>query len=134
MTNTVAVNYVSTIPEYYLLIFLGFGLAIFIFSLQSKLNISLQENGLSSINLNSYGNVYQFIKTISSWGSFYFISTILIFISSIYPVNETFFRPILYNFAFFIILIVTCYIFLVYTKLVIIELIKSLLKAREYGL
>jgi len=125
---------VSTIPEYYLLIFLGFGLAIFIFSLQSKLNISLQENGLSSINLNSYGNVYQFIKTISSWGSFYFISTILIFISSIYPVNETFFRPILYNFAFFIILIVTCYIFLVYTKLVIIELIKSLLKAREYGL
>jgi hypothetical protein len=134
LTNTVAVNYVSTIPEYYLLIFLGFGLAIFIFSLQSKLNISLQENGLSSINLNSYGNVYQFIKTISSWGSFYFISTILIFISSIYPVNETFFRPILYNFAFFIILIVTCYIFLVYTKLVIIELIKSLLKAREYGL
>lgn len=108
--------YISTIPEQFLIIFLGFGLSVLAFSVQTKLNILFKTDKLIEIKLTSYGGIYNFVKNVCNWGVLYLVAAIFLLLSSVFPKNNLNWRPILYNISFVISLITTFYLTLLYFR------------------
>jgi hypothetical protein len=129
------VKYMSDLESGRLLIFLGFGITLLIFSLSSKMSISINNSNNKEYNrLQRYADVYRFIKTIFNWGILYFIAAIFILLSTLVSFSENFFRPILYNIGFFITLIWTIFLTLVYIRLVLFGLLQDMILGNRYNL
>ena len=125
---------ISNISEGDLLIFYGLGVALLVFSIQIKIT-SISEGGkVIDYKIARHAGVYRFIKTVFNWGVIYFICGIFALISSVFPKENTMYRPIFYNISFITALVFTIFLTIAYSYLVLWELFLDWRIARKYGL
>jgi hypothetical protein len=132
--SNITVDYITKLSTGELLIFYGFGIALLVLSIQIKVTASKSVREDSDIRLARYAGIYNFVKTVFNWGVFYFISAVLILISSIFSNDSSFFKPLLHNISFILATSITIFFTFAYIILVIKELLLTWLDAREYGL
>jgi hypothetical protein len=125
---------ISDIETGRLLIFLGFGIALLVFSLNSKLSITI-DNGNSKNNaIQRYADVYRFIKTVFNWGILYFIASVFLLLSTVVYFSNDFWRPLFYNIGFIITVTCTTFLTTAYIKLVVFGLLQDMILASRYNL
>ena len=128
------IPYITTLSSDNLLIFYGIGTTLLVLAIQFKITIMVKKKHNSEIKLARYRGLYKFIKTVFNWGIFYFLSAVFIFISSLFPKADVFWRPIFFNMSFVFASFATLFITLAYFVLVVKDLIYSMITAAMYEL
>ena len=128
------IEYYTNLSAEGLLTFCGFGIAILVFSVQSKLALITRSDHIRRDKLARCGGIYRFIKSIFNWGILYFVSGFAILFSSIFPESDKLLRPFLFNLSFFSATLATFVLTVLYIWLVLKEMLWDWFTAVEYDL